>query len=202
MGHHVKRPAGEIGAAGFGVVCFAGSAGALQAYREILGNLRPDTGMAFVIVSHRGRGDSAPLLFLLRGWTAMPVVEVLNGMLLEPNRIFVSPAHAELSTDGIRLYLRVAPEARGWPVLVTVFLRSLARQCGSRATAAILSGRGNDGVAALGALKAGGGATYAQGDAEYDSMPMSAVATGNVDFVLTAAGIGRHLSLSVESPAP
>ncbi len=72
---------------------------------------------------------------------------------------------------------------------MTVFLRSLARQCGSRATAAILSGRGNDGVAALGVLHAGGGAILAQADAAYDSMPMSEVATGNVDFVLTAAGI-------------
>ena len=38
----------------FRIVCIGGSAGGLAAYSEILRGLPADTGMAFVIVPHRG----------------------------------------------------------------------------------------------------------------------------------------------------
>jgi two-component system CheB/CheR fusion protein len=47
--------------------------------------------------------------------------------------------------------------------------------------AVILSGLDGDGSAALKAIKAAGGLTFAQSAAAYDSMPRSAVETGHVD---------------------
>jgi len=44
----MKEPASD-----FWVVCLAGSAGGLQAYIDILQNLPPNTGMAFVFAPYR-----------------------------------------------------------------------------------------------------------------------------------------------------
>ena len=63
---------------------------------------------------------------------------------------------------------------------------------GTRA-AGILSGLDCDGSAALQAIKHGGGATFAQSGAAFDSMPRSAVETGDVDRLLPASGIAKAL---------
>ena len=63
----------------------------------------------------------------------------------------------------------------GWPKTINIFLCSLAETAGQRAVAVILSGLDGDGSAALKAIKAAGGLTFAQSDAAYDSMPRSAV---------------------------
>jgi hypothetical protein len=67
---------------------------------------------------------------------------------------------------------------------------------GARAVAVILSGLADDGSGALGAIKAGGGVTFAQADAEWPDMPSHAVKTGFVDFVLSSENIGRALSVN------
>lgn len=178
----------------FPVVCLGGSAGGLQAYKQILRRLPADTGMAFVIVSHRGIGDAHLFLPVLRATTNMTVVEATDGIRLEPNRVFVALPHMETITDGVVLNVQARSKPRGLPILVTVFLLSLAKTCTSRSIAIILSGIGDDGSSALSAIKSGGGVTFAQSDAEWDGMPQEAIDTGHVDFILTAAGIGEHLA--------
>jgi two-component system CheB/CheR fusion protein len=64
---------------------------------------------------------------------------------------------------------------------------------GPRAVAVILSGLDGDGSAALKAIKAAGGLTFAQSDAAYDSMPRSAVETGHVDHLMPAVEIAKAL---------
>ncbi len=76
---------------------------------------------------------------------------------------------------------------------ITVFLRSMAEAYGRRAVAVILSGMDKDGSAALKAVKAVGGVTFAQSNPAFASMPNHAVATGCIDFVLPPAGIAQAL---------
>ena len=64
---------------------------------------------------------------------------------------------------------------------------------GPRAVAVILSGLDGDGSAALKAIKAAGGLTFAQSDASFDSMPREAVETGHIDHLLPAAEIAKAL---------
>lgn len=178
----------------FPVVCLAGSAGGLEAYREILRHLPNDNGMAFVIVSHRGEGDRTLLPKLLARVTRMEVLEAEDGMVLEPNCVFVKPARTHLMTDGFAFQLCDWPKAPGWSVDVTCFLLSLAKTCSSRSIAVILSGMGFDGSSALGNIKRGGGVVFAQSDPIYGDMPQSAVDTGYVDFTLSATQIGQRLA--------
>jgi chemotaxis response regulator CheB len=183
----------------FPIVCIGGSAGALPAYVEILRQIPVLSGSATVIVSHRALGSqSTSLLELLARAAAVEVVEVTDGMLLEPDRIFVAPPHKKITTDGVVLIL-ADEEPHGWPTLISDFLVSLASTCRSRATAIILSGMGHDGSSALAAIKQGGGRTFAQSDADYPHMPDAAVATNCVDFTLSAHRIGKHLA-SLNAP--
>src|SRR5208282_3888602 len=74
-------------------------------------------------------------------------------------------------------------------------LNSLASEYGARAVCVILSGTGADGSLGLKAVKANGGLVIAQeaSEADYDGMPQSAIATGDVDLVLPAAKIAEAL---------
>ncbi|HXF13435.1 MAG TPA: chemotaxis protein CheB [Terriglobales bacterium] len=155
----------------FPVVCLAGSAGGLEAYREILRHLPNDNGITFVIVSHRGEGDPTLLPSLLARVTRMEVLEAEDGMMLEPNCVFVKPARTHLTTDGLAFQLYDQPGAPGWSVDVTCFLLSLAKTCSSRSIAVILSGMGFDGSSALGNIKQAGGVVFAQSDPVYGDMP-------------------------------
>lgn len=184
----------------FRVVCLGGSAGGLQAYMDILRSLPADTGMAIVIAPHRALENAHLLPAILATVTKMSVVEVEQGMRLEPNRVFVMPPRMELTTAGDVFHLRTTSRPPGWPKTINIFLCSLAETIGNRAVAVILSGLDGDGSAALKAIKDAGGMTFAQSDASYDSMPRAAVETGHVDYLLPAAGIAEALSLLAHQP--
>jgi chemotaxis response regulator CheB len=187
-------------AADFRVVCLGGSAGGLEAYRAILRGLPADTGMAYVVAAHRFPAHAELLGELLRAVTTMPVVDVTEGMRLEPNRVFLMPPRLDLSTSGDVFHLRTTPKPPGWPKTINLFLFSLAEALGRRAVAVILSGLDGDGSGALKAIKAAGGVTFAQSDATCDSMPRSAVETGHIDHLLPASEIAEALVALARQP--
>jgi len=184
----------------FRVVCLGGSAGGLEAYMDILRSLPADTGMGFVIAPHRALEYAHLLPQLLGKVTGMPVVEVKQGMRLEPNRVFVMPPRVDMSLAGNVFDLRTTSRPPGWPKTINTFLCSLAEAAGPRAVAVILSGLDGDGSAALKAIKSAGGLTFAQSDASYDSMPRTAVETGHVDYLLPASGIAKALLALAHQP--
>jgi len=184
----------------FRVVCLGGSAGGLEAYMDILGSLPADTGMGFVIAPHRALEYAHLLPQLLRRVTGMPVVEVKQGMRLEPNRVFVMPPRVDMSLVGNVFDLRTTSRPPGWPKTINIFLCSLAEAAGPRAVAVILSGLDGDGSGALKAIKLAGGLTFAQSDASYDSMPRTAVETGHIDYLLPVSGIAKALLALAHQP--
>src|ERR1700684_3683964 len=84
---------------------------------------------------------------------------------------------------------------RGWPDVITVFLRSLTRHWAGQLIAVIVSGYDGDGAAALCGIKEVGGITIAQKleTARQPDMPESAIASGCIDFVLSPEDIAREL---------
>lgn len=182
------------GDAQFKIVCLCGSAGALAGYQSILESLPRHTGMAFVIIAHRGDENQEMLPMLLARVSDMEAIAISDGTILEPDRIFVAPPHRRTTLRNLVFRVADRKEPRGWPVIISVFLKSMARARGSQFAAVILSGMGRDGSSALGAVKAAGGTTFAQSDALFSSMPEEACATGFVDFFLPAFEIGEALT--------
>jgi two-component system CheB/CheR fusion protein len=177
------------------IVGVGASAGGLEAFEQLLAALPEDSGMAFVLVQHLAPKHESILSEPLSKATRMAVGEVSEGMVARPNRIYVIPPNADMSiVDGVFLSPLTPDRARRMPI--DTFLRSLADDQQGRAIGVILSGTASDGTLGIQAIKAMGGVTFAQDDqsAKYNAMPRSAVAAGDVDFVLPPDLIARELA--------
>jgi len=197
-----ELPGGGIGAA-FPMVGVGASAGGLEALRQLLGALPPDTGMGFVIVQHLSPERESNLPEILSRATKMPVCEVSEACgehEVEPNHVYVSPPGCELIIEGGKL--RLLPQERNARHHgIDQFFRALAEDCGHQAIGVVLSGAMTDGTLGLESIKAEGGITFAQdGSAEHGSMPRSAEASGCVDFVLPPAEIAREIARIARHP--
>ena len=131
------------------VVCIGGSAGSLDPYKELLENFEVDLGVAIVIVNHVARSVDK-LHLILRHHTKMPVELITDRSPIRPNHVYIIPAKYELHFLDAEFHLRPISKPRGWPDVITIFLRSLARHWHGRLIAVIVSGLDGDGAAALG----------------------------------------------------
>jgi two-component system, chemotaxis family, CheB/CheR fusion protein len=185
----------------FSIVAVGASAGGLEAFTELLQALPPDTGMAFVLVQHLDPRHPSQLTELLARTTTMPVAEVVDGMQLEPNHVYVIPPNTRLAVSKGTLKLtRRGAQAR--PIAIDFFCETLAREQGHRAIGVVLSGTGSDGTLGLKAIKVEGGITFAQDEqsAQFAGMPHSAIAAGVVDFVLPPVEIAHELARLGQHP--
>jgi two-component system, chemotaxis family, CheB/CheR fusion protein len=180
----------------FPVVGIGASAGGLEAFMQLLSHLPIDTGMAFVIIQHMLPAQESLLSVILSRSTQMQVHEVIDGMRVAPNQIYVIPPNASMTIDRGMLNLKPRGTGRGVFMSVDTFLLSLAEERGNKAIGVILSGGDGDGAQGLKAIKAAGGITFAQCEdsAQVSSMPNTAVATGQVDFILTPEKIAQKIA--------
>jgi two-component system, chemotaxis family, protein-glutamate methylesterase/glutaminase len=182
---------------GFPVVCVGGSAGGLDAYIRLLQHLPPDMGVAIVIVNHLRNVDTL-LDEILPRYTTMPVERITEGLDLRPNCVFIIPPQRDLHVLDGEFRLEPISKPRGWPDVITVFLRSLTENWAGKIIAVIVSGYDGDGAAALCGIKEVGGITIAQKleTAKHPDMPASALASGCIDFLLSPEDIAREIQRS------
>ena len=178
----------------FPVVCVGGSAGGLDAYIRLLTHLPADMGMAIVIVNHITMMPTM-LHEVLPRYTPMPVELITERLCIHPNHVFIIPANRDLHVLHGEFSLKPISKPRGWPDVITVFLRSLAQHWDGKLVAVIVSGLGGDGAAALSSIKQVGGMTIAQAPetALKPDMPESAIESGCIDFVLSPEEIAQEL---------
>ena len=179
----------------FPVVCVGGSAGGLDAYIRLLKHLPPDMDVAIVIVNHI---TILPTLLhtVLPRFTTMPVDLIEESLKIEPNRVFIIPANRDLHVDDDGLFrLKPISKPRGWPDVITVFLKSLIENWDGKLIAVIVSGYDGDGAAALRGIKEVGGTTIAQklSTATQPDMPQSAIDSGCIDFILSPEDIAQEI---------
>ena len=178
----------------FPVVCVGGSAGGLDAYIRLLRNLPADMGVAIVIVNHL-RTVATLLHEILPQYTTMPVELITERLVIEPNHVFIIPAQHDLHVLAGEFRLKPISKPRGWPDVITVFLRSLTEHWDGKLIAVIVSGYDGDGAAALRGIKEAGGTTIAQklDTAAQPDMPESAIASWCVDLVLSPENIAKAI---------
>ena len=180
----------------FPVVCVGGSAGGLDAYTRLLRHLPADMGVAIVIVNHL-RAVATRLHEILPRFTEMPVKLITERLDIQPNHVFIIPEQCDLHILDGEFRLKPISKPRGWPDVITVFLRSLTQHWGGKLIAVIVSGYDGDGAAALCGIKEVGGITIAQklDTAKQPDMPESAIASGCIDFVLSPEDIARKIAV-------
>ena len=178
----------------FPIVCVGGSAGGLDAYTRLLQHLPADMGVAIVIVNHL-RKVATLLHEILPMYTKMPVELITERLDIEPNHVFIIPEKRDLHVLDGEFRLKPISKPRGWPDVITVFLRSLAEHWDGKLIAVIVSGYDGDGAAALRGIKEVGGITIAQkpDTAGQPDMPESAIASGSIDFILSPEEIAKEI---------
>jgi two-component system CheB/CheR fusion protein len=170
----------------FPVIGIGASAGGLEAFLEFFKVLRADTGMAFVLVQHLPPDRESMVADILSKRTAMPVLQVEDGMPVQPNHVYViRPGRTMTIQDGL-LRLGEPLEKAGHRRPVDDFFRSLAEEQRERAIGVILSGMGSNGSAGAQVIKAVGGVCIAQDpdSAKFPSMPRSLIDAQLADFIL------------------
>lgn len=179
----------------FPIVGIVASAGGLEAFSQLLSHLPTNTGMAFVFIQHMLPNGESLLTKILARVTKMLVSQVQNGMLVEPDRVYIIPPDTQMRIFKGVFELSPREKVFGTYMPGDVFLISLAADRGNRAIAVVLSGSNKDGTLGLTAIKVVGGVTFAQDKdtATFDRMPLSAIATGYVDFVLPPEQIATEL---------
>jgi chemotaxis response regulator CheB len=178
----------------FPVVCVGGSAGGLDAYIRLLQHLPADMGVAIVIVNHL-RTVATMLHEILPHYTEMSVELITERLDIEPNHVFIIPEKRDLHVLDGEFRLKPISKPRGWPDVITVFMRSLTENWDGKLIAVIVSGFDGDGAAALCGIKDVGGITIAQkpDTAGQPDMPESAIASGCIDFVLSPEDIAKEI---------
>ena len=178
----------------FPIVCVGGSAGGLDAYIRLLRNLPSDMGVAIVIVNHL-RTVSTMLHQILPRYTSMPVELISERLDVRPDCVFIIPEKRDLHVLNGEFRLKPISKPRGWPDVITVFLRSLTENWSGQLIAVIVSGYDGDGAAALCGIKEVGGITIAQklDTAGQPDMPQSAIDSGCIDFILSPEEIAQEI---------
>ena len=177
------------------VVGIGASAGGLPALLSLFEQMPASNGMAFVVVLHLSPKHESNVDQLLQRATRMPVLQVVETTKIEPNHVYVIAPSKQLTMMDGSLTVTDMQRPRGQHIAIDAFFRTLAEAQRERAVAIVLSGTGGDGAVGIGRVKELGGVILVQhpGDAEHDGMPLTAIGTGLVDFVLPVVEMAQKL---------
>jgi two-component system CheB/CheR fusion protein len=176
------------------VVGLGASAGGIKALQKFFELLPASIGAAFVVIVHLDPEHRSELPEILASRSRMPVKQVTGTSPLNRDCIYVIPPDRQLRISDDEISAVPFEEPRGQRAPIDHFFRSLAEQHGD-GFAIILSGAGCDGTQGVKAVKAAGGIVLVQDpeEAEYPSMPRSAIATEMADFVLPISALVTSL---------
>lgn len=179
----------------FPVVGIGASAGGLDAFIKFATQIPHDSGMAYVATWHQPLPEEGNLAETLMALSKIPVVEIINDMVFEPNHIYIIPENRVLATEYgfLKLSSRNRNERKFHPI--DTFFTSLAEVYKSSAIGVLLSGASSDGTTGLKVIKEFGGATLAQ-DPEttpFKAMPQNAIDSEATDYILSPENMPSQL---------
>jgi two-component system, chemotaxis family, CheB/CheR fusion protein len=168
------------------IVGIGASAGGLEALQEFFKAAPNNTGLGFVVIQHLSPDYKSLMDELLARYTKLKIRKAEDGMLVEPNTIYLIPPRNNLTIFHGKLMLEDQGKRSGIILPIDIFFRSLAKDFGNKAIGVILSGTGSDGTLGTRAIKEAGGMVMVQDErtAKFDGMPRSSISTGLVDYVL------------------
>lgn len=167
------------------VVGIGSSAGGLEALASMFRHMPSDSNVGFVLIQHLDPAHKSSMAELLSRYTDMEVLEIEDGMTVEPNKLYVTPPNKNVGLLNGVLHLAVPKEPHGLRRPIDFFFQALADDMEEYAIGVILSGFGSDGTIGIRAIKSMGGMVIAQDpdSAVSGSMPSSAIDTDLVDYI-------------------
>ena len=183
------------------IVAIGASEGGLEAVSQILENLSPNTGLAFVYIQRLSPDQDNQLSAVLSRVTEMPVLEAVHLQKILADHVYIIPSDKdmEIVAGVLTLIPRMQKPVMDMPV--DQFFLSLAERQKAGSIGIVLSGLAHDGTLGLKAIKVAGGITIVQDEsARYQSMPKSAITEGVVDLVLSPVQIAKELERLSKQP--
>jgi two-component system, chemotaxis family, CheB/CheR fusion protein len=176
------------------IVTIGASAGGVTALQRFFDVIPDQTGAVFVVIVHLDPERRSELPQILAGRTRMPVTQVNRTEKLEADHVYVIPPDRRVQLIDHKISAAEFDEPRGKRAPIDLFFRSAAERVGD-GFAVVLSGAGSDGAIGVRAVKEAGGIILVQDpqEAEYSSMPRSAIASGVADFVLPVRDLAARL---------
>ncbi|GMA15799.1 chemotaxis protein CheB [Deinococcus metallilatus] len=189
----------------FPVVVVGASAGGVEPLKEVVAALPPDFPGAVFVVLHIPPYSPSHLPHILSQAGPLPALHPEDGEPVLPGHIYVAPPDHHLLVEGNQVGVKNGPKENRFRPSVDALFRSAAYTCGAGVIGVVLSGVLDDGASGLWTVKRRGGLTVVQdpADAQFDSMPVSALEYVDVDYSLPAAEIGGLLAgLVGAGPSP
>lgn len=200
LGLLVARPASPKKAQ---ILAIGASTGGIHALSTLFAALPPKLGVPIVVTQHLPAGFMSVFARQLKLASGCDAVVAEDGMVLEPNRIYVAPGEAHLTVfdfDGkATVELDHRPAANGCMPSVDVMFASLARVFGEHAMGVVLSGMGRDGAEGAGRIVDAGGQIYAQDEASCAvwGMPRAVADAGLASAIAPPAEIALRVIAGV-----
>jgi two-component system, chemotaxis family, protein-glutamate methylesterase/glutaminase len=180
----------------FRIVVIAASTGGLDALSRILSQLKPTFPAAIAIVQHRSMSSPNLLAQILQCRIKLKVKDAEDGEEIHPSIVYVAPPGIHLVVDSRQRFALVdGLKVKHARPSGDVLFASAAEAFESRVIALVLTGGDGDGSTGISVVKQHGGTVVSQDKetAVASGMPQSAIATGDVDYVLPLPSIASAL---------
>lgn len=177
------------------LIVIGGSAGALPALSELVGDLPADFPAAVCVALHTSPGNPGLLPEILRRKTRLSCVYARDGQTVAPGTVYIAPPDRHLLVEDGLLRVTHGPRENGFRPAVDPLFRTAAKARGEQVAGVVLSGSLGDGSVGLAFIKRAGGIGIVQDpdEALFPSMPLAALRGVDVDHVVGAAEMGPLL---------
>lgn len=184
------------------VVVVGASAGGIEALSAFFRSTPADLPAAFLVVQHLSPNYRSSLPEILSRQTSMRVERAMDGEKIKAHRVYVAPADHHLLIEGDTLLVKRGPKENRFRPSVDALFRSAAYSYGPRVIGVVLSGALDDGTSGLWTIKRRNGTTMIQdpAEAEFDSMPASALEQVEIDHCLKVEDMGALLKKLIARP--
>jgi two-component system chemotaxis response regulator CheB len=185
------------------VIVIGASAGGMPALTQLVAQLPADLPAAVLIVQHFAPDSSGQhLIERLSQHTGFRCILPQGGELIEPHTLCLAPPDRHLLVKDGYILVTKGPHENHYRPAADALFRSAAAYYGPNVIGVVLTGMLHDGTAGLELIKRSGGLTVVQDptEAEFPSMPESALTNVPIDYVVPVREMGFLLNRLARMP--
>ena len=151
------------------VIAIGSSTGGPEALLQIVAALDRSIRAPIVVTQHMPANFTEKFASRLSAQNTLVALQAEHDMILDSGKIYIAPGdfHLEVTRTGLHLktVLHQGPKVNSCRPAVDVLFRSVAKHCGKRALAIVLTGMGRDGVDGAQSIRDCGGQVWIQDEA-------------------------------------
>jgi two-component system, chemotaxis family, protein-glutamate methylesterase/glutaminase len=183
------------------IIAIGSSTGGPEALMQIVSSLDRSIRAPILVAQHMPANFTEKLAVRLSSQNTLVALQAENDTILECGKIYIAPGdyHLEIKRTGLHLksVLHQGPKENSCRPAVDVLFRSVAKTCGNKALAIVLTGMGKDGVIGTQRIRESGGQVWIQDEATCViwGMPGAVAEAGVANQILPLPKIAPEINL-------